>query len=286
MSSLARMLAILDLYSEAEPLWSAEGIAERIACSRPTAYRYVRELCKAGLLMRISGGAYLLGPRLIELDFQIRRSDPVLHAGGPIMRALVEQTGCDVVLANIYGDEVLNVHHEYGVERLSLSYDRGRPHPRFRGATAKSILAFLPRARLRRLYDAHAPEAAKAGLGRDWETFRQHLAPIRRAGWCETAGELDPHLVGLGAPVLGGEREVLGSLTLVATKTRFAVLDHAKVLAMLLDATRRLSLAIADISHPDAAVIRPAVLAAAGGGGAVPIRATASPARRRLRSVK
>ena len=41
-SSLARMLSVLDLFSEQAPLWTAEAITEALQVSAPTGYRYVR----------------------------------------------------------------------------------------------------------------------------------------------------------------------------------------------------------------------------------------------------
>ena len=102
MSSLKKMLAILDLFSPDRPLWSAEEVIVRSGHSRPTGYRYVKELCAAGLLKRSDAG-YSLGPRVIELDYYIRQSDPLLNACKPVMRRLARETGFDVLLASMYG---------------------------------------------------------------------------------------------------------------------------------------------------------------------------------------
>ncbi len=67
-SSLARMLGVIDLFSEDAPVWTVDDIAVKLGYTRATAYRYVGELCDAGLLMRVAQGAYSLGPRIIELD--------------------------------------------------------------------------------------------------------------------------------------------------------------------------------------------------------------------------
>lgn len=144
MSSRARMLTILDCFSDEAPAWTTEDLIGQLGCSKPTAYRYVKELCNAGLLLRIGGGLYVLGPRILELDLQIRRSDPLLRVARPAMRDLVEQTGGDVLLANVYGNQVMNVHREDGPTPAVISYDRGRPHPLFRGSTSKAVLPFLP----------------------------------------------------------------------------------------------------------------------------------------------
>lgn len=253
------MLAVLDLFTAAQPVWTAEDIIARLGTSRPTGYRYVRELVAAGLLMRLTGGLYHLGPRIIELDYQIRATDPVLAAGQPIMKALADRTGCHVLLSNIYGEQVLNVHHEPGIEPLRIKFARGVPLPLFRGSTSKAILAFLPRSRLKRIYDRHAVEIAQSALGRTWDEFRQSLAAIRRAGVAYSSGELDPPNVGNAAPVFGPDGEVLGSLTFVTLDKRWALLDRKQVIALLRAGAQEITAAIARTSHPDAAVLKTAI---------------------------
>jgi DNA-binding IclR family transcriptional regulator len=115
----------------------------------------------------------------------MREIDPVARIGQPLIADLVRQTGCDVLLANMYGDHIVNVLHERGVEHLPLSYDRGRPHPLFRGAPSKAILPFLPRSRALRLYNAHAPLVAESGMGSTWREFWQGLQQIRKKSYSE-----------------------------------------------------------------------------------------------------
>ena len=61
-------------------------------------------------------------------------------------------------LSVIPGLRILNIHHERGPDALGIPHGRGRAHPLFRGATAKTIIAFLPRKDQRKLYDGHAAE--------------------------------------------------------------------------------------------------------------------------------
>ncbi len=252
MSSLKRMLAILDLFTKETPVWTAEDISARLGYTRPTGYRYVRELVTAGLLMRLTGGVYHLGARIIELDHQIRATDPVLLAGQPVMKALAERTGCHVLLSNIYGDQVLNVHHEPGIEPLRIKFSRGVPLPLLRGATSKAILAWLPRPRLRRIYGHLATEIAANGLGRSWEEFRRTLAAIRRQGYVYSGGEIDPPNVGIAAPVFDSDGEILGSLTFVTLMHRWELLDRERHIALLRDGAARISAAIAEVPRPAA----------------------------------
>ena len=235
MSSLRRMLTVLDLFTEAAPAWTAEAIAEKLAYTRPTAYRYVRELAAAGLLRRGSGGTYWLGTRIIELDHQIRLTDPLLLAGSAPMRALADLTGCDVVLGSIYGDRILTVHQEHGLEGISATYGRGRSMPLYRGMLSKMLLASVTRAQLRRIHAAHATEAAAEAeaFAADWDTLLANLKAIRSAGHCISHGELDPGLVGIAVPLLEREHEIHAALGLIVTKQRFATSDVGRLVQML-----------------------------------------------------
>lgn len=245
------MLAVLDLFTADAPVWSADDLITRLGYSRPTGYRYVRELVGAGLLVRLTGGLYHLGPRIIELDRQIREADPVLQTGQPIMKTLAEQTGCHVLLASLYGEQVLNIHHEPGLEKLALTFGRGVPMPLVRGATSKAILAYLPRARLRKVYDRHAKAIARARLGRSWDEFRDALAVIRRQGYCYTGGELDPPNVGVAAPVFAADGDVIGSISFVTLNKRWALIDQPQLIAILCDGAERITRAIASaVAHP------------------------------------
>lgn len=270
MSSLARMLAVLDLFDEGAA-WTAEFIAQRLAISLPTGYRYVRELSNSGLLRRDAGGTYVLGPRVIELDHRIRVGDPLIIASQQAMRDLADETGCDAVLATIYGQNIVTVHQEAGSERISASFGRGRRMPKFRGMMSKNILSALPRARLKKLHAAAAGQARAEPFARDFETLLAEMRRIRRAGYCVTRGELDPGLVGIGVPLASPEHRIIASLGLIIGKQRYAAFDEKRLATMIRAAADRiianLPLPAGDVPAP----VQPARAAAA--GHARPIRA-------------
>src|SRR5580692_9207329 len=134
-----RMLAVLDLFSPERPVLTAEEVAGRLGCSVATAYRYLGRLGAAGLVAGFRA-AYALGPRVIELDHTIRQGDPLLHAAQPVMRELRDASGCDVLLASMFGERILAVHHERGGDPAIVSFGRGRPMPLFRGAGSRMMV--------------------------------------------------------------------------------------------------------------------------------------------------
>jgi DNA-binding IclR family transcriptional regulator len=215
--SADRLLGILDLYAE-QPVWTAEALAKRLHVSVSTAYRYVRSLCRAGLLDPAGGARVVLGPAIIEYDRRIRASDPVLTVAAPIMQKLAARAGREgaVVLTRLYRDRVMCVHQQSarGGNGHLTQYERGRPMSMFKGATSKVILAFLPDRKLKRLFLARRDEIKEARLGNDWKAFKANLRDIRREGFCRTVSEITRSRTGIAAPVFD-ERGVIGSLSVV-----------------------------------------------------------------------
>src|SRR5215831_3417147 len=107
--SLGKMLELLDAFTAAEPAWSTEDLIRFSGTSRSTCYRYIKTLQDAGLLTPVAGGAWMLGPRIIELDRTMRLCDPVTLGGGPAMRRLAQESGHSVLLCVLFSSAVMCV---------------------------------------------------------------------------------------------------------------------------------------------------------------------------------
>lgn len=232
-SSLARLLAVLDLFDDDRLTLTPEAIEAALQVSQPTAYRYVKVLTDAGLLQRQGAATYGLGPRIIVLDRLIRRSDPVLQHAVPYMQELAALTGLDCVTTGLYGDRMLDTHREVSGQPTNLSYGRGRPRPLFLGAAPKAMLSVFPPAPLRRVLEQHAGEAQAAGLPTDWPAFRQHFARIRKAGYYVSRGELEPALGAIAVPLVLADGQVMGAISLVSHVERLALVDETKLAQLL-----------------------------------------------------
>ncbi len=193
----------------------------------------MRQLGEASLLRRDAGGTYMLGPRVIELDHRIRVGDPLLSAGQRVMRALADDSGCDVVLGTIYGERIITIHQEHGIEHLSPSYGRGRRMPLYRGMLSKAVLAALPRGHLRRLYESNPDEAHASSFAPDFDALVTHVKAIRSAGYCVTHGELDRGLCGIGVPLAYPARRLTAALGFIITRERFASSDEHQLAGLL-----------------------------------------------------
>lgn len=245
MSSLDKMLAILDLFDQARTGVQLDDVMRVTQGSRATAYRYLQALAKAGLVAPATGGSHVLGPRIVELDRLVQMTDPLLTSAARPMRDLAEALHANVLLCSYYGNKVLCVDLLWPDRSVDQAYERGRPMPMFRGAMAKTILAHLTPYHLRNIMAWHGPEIRSAGLGEDWEAFRSNMARLRRAGVVVTRGEVVPNLVGIGAPLFDPEGRVLGSLVLAIAEARYDAADTDALASQLAGAARRIGEAIA-----------------------------------------
>jgi DNA-binding IclR family transcriptional regulator len=210
--SLAKTFQILDLFSEAHPVWSTPDILEALDVSRSTGYRYIKALHDAGLLTSVTNGHYSLGPRIIEMDLQIRLTDPLLLASRGVLEGLVESIGHSALLCTAYRDSVLCIGESRAPDSPVNRFSRGQRRPLFQGAVSKVILAHLPHHRLKAIFARQSEEIARAGLGDTWKDFRGTLGQIKRDGHLLTLGEFNPGVYGVAAPVLNEQRTALGSV--------------------------------------------------------------------------
>ena len=214
-SSLERMIGLLDLFDGGAHCWTVEQMHERFGYTRSTLYRYLKVLSDAELLTSLPEAGYVLGPRIVELDYEIRRHDPLIVASAPVMMELVSEIPGIALLCRRYRDKVLCVHQAANpVVVIQSTYERGKPLPLFSGAASRIILAYMPPHHLQRLYEKHSKEFAAGKLGATLSEVRATLKEMRQRGWHSTAGQVTPGITGIAAPIFDGAKNILGSLSL------------------------------------------------------------------------
>lgn len=229
MSSLTRMLSVLDLFTQDKPTWSADEVALQLDCSIPTAYRYLRELSESRLLRAASTGRYALGNRIIELDYQLRSGDPIIQASRSPMKDLAQQVDCDVALVMLSSDHVLTVHYEAHATQMRASYGRGRRMPTFKGAMSLAVLSSLSKPQLRKLLQKNSTELDIAEtIDESLDTLSQKLKTVRKQGYATSLGVLDPHNAGIAIPLEMPEQSIYCGLGLVMSSERFRLLEAEK----------------------------------------------------------
>jgi DNA-binding IclR family transcriptional regulator len=218
------MLDVLDLFSGQATLLTAEDIAALLQVSRPTAFRYARELTAAGFLANYSG-SYSLGARIIKLDYRIRESDPLVQIARPVMRELSGEMVATTAMCRMYNDEIVNVHQEEAAQDGTEILGRGRSLPLFRGSAAKTMLAHLPQAKVRKIYERHSSEPDAQSVGKTWEEFWAVMKSIRQKGYYVSIREVSEHTCGVAAPIALPDVGAVAVLALVFPVSRLPVIN-------------------------------------------------------------
>lgn len=222
MLSHERMLHVVDLFDLDHPEWSFEALIAETGYSRSTLYRYLKTLTDFGLLATLPGKGYTLGPRIIELDYQILTTDPVIHAARPVMIELVKSVAGVSLLCRRYREHVLCVHQESSAPDLRSNYVRGRSRPLMRGAASLAILCNFSSYQLKKLYDQDPKTFVQAGLGGTLAEVRETLRQMRGAGWVHTEGQVTEGVTGVAAPIFDSGDEVVGSLSVTLPQARIS----------------------------------------------------------------
>ena len=208
------MVALLDLFEESPSGWTFERIHSRLGYTRSTLYRYLKVLSDAELLSSLPEAGYTLGPRIVELDHEIRAHDPIIRASRPVMLELVQEIPGIALLCRSYRNKVLCVHQERSTTEIESTYERGRTMPLLRGAASRIILANMPPRTVAALYERQPREFSSAGLGGALAAVQDHLKRIRKTGWDQTTGEVTQGITGIAAPIFDDRDKVLGSLSI------------------------------------------------------------------------
>src|ERR1700736_3896364 len=217
------------LYIVAESPCGLAELCERTGLPRATAHRLAAGLETHRLLARDAQGRWRLGPALSELAGQVH--DPLLAAGAAVLPRLREITGESVQLYRREGTWRVCVAAMEPPAGLRDTVPVGARLPMTAGSGAKVLLAFS---------DAATQQAVLPAAKFSDRT----LAEVRRRGWAQSAGEREPGVASVSAPVRDSSGSVVAAISVSGPIDRIGRRPGARWAADLLAAadalTRRL----------------------------------------------
>jgi DNA-binding IclR family transcriptional regulator len=232
-ASVARALALLDELGATPDGLGVNELARRIGVNASTASRLLATLEAGGIVDRApEGGPYRLGLRLVTLaDGVLARLD-VRDLARPRLRRLVEATGETATLSVPGPVDAITVDFVAAGSSVVSVARLGRPSIGHATAAGKVALAF-----------GTGPEAAGTDLAPytertivDPAVLAAEVDAVRARGWAEAAGEREPDLNALAAPVFGRAGDLAAVLGLQGPAARLTAERRAEVLPALLEA--------------------------------------------------
>ncbi|MFL9927331.1 IclR family transcriptional regulator [Herbaspirillum lusitanum] len=215
-SIVDRVLHVLACVAKAGRPISAKQIAAQVALPLSTVYRHLAALKKWGLLQEhMDSGLFEPGPTGVQLAWGFDQNSNLISQSREEISALVARTGESVGLLVYINGQMVCIAMEEADQPLRCSFVKGRAHSMFKGASAKSLLAFLPRSLQQRLIDTEY-----AGAPQEGEALHAQMAEVRKRGYAISESEVDFGVWGVSAPLLSHNGRLEGTLTLMAPALR------------------------------------------------------------------
>ena len=207
--SVDRALSLLDCVAEAAPDGeTAARLAVQCDINRATAWRLLGALEDHGLVEREPGtNRYKLGFALLRMA-AAAGYDGLVRKTRPVLDRVCAETGetADLAVAGMHG--VTYVSEAAPPSVLQISW-LAREVPLHATSTGKAFLAWLPPDEARGLLDDPLPRYTDTTVT-DPDALMDELEATRERGYAECAGELEPALYGVSAPILNSDERPLG----------------------------------------------------------------------------
>lgn len=222
LGTVARVIALLRILAERSNRVTLSDLATELSLAPSTIHRLLAMLKSEGLVDRDPvSKMYYCDAEFVRIASLVLNSSQIKDLAMPSLRALIEEFN-ETTLLCLYLPQQRRytiVSALHGTELLRYDVQENTPLQMAWGATARSILAFLPEEDIDAILKDATPSATGADVVDD--TTRKELATIRKRGFALTKGQRIAGSIGIGAPVYGIGGKVLGSLCLTIPKGRF-----------------------------------------------------------------
>ena len=194
---------------------SIAALAEQTGLAQSTLYRQVALLKRWGFVAE-HDGEYGPGPLSVQLAWGFDQSSFLIHEAQPDMAALAVASGETIGLLVAVRTRPSAWTWWKASIRCAARSQGSRPAAG-PSASAKSLLAFMPVARLQAALGYLAGEA-----GMDPARLSGELETIRGQGYAVTDSEVDAGVWGVSVPIFQRAHQAVASITLMAPSTRAA----------------------------------------------------------------
>lgn len=213
---LDRAVAVLDSVEAGAHTFTE--IVEATSFSRTTTHRLVKSLVEHELLAFRGGYGYRLGPGLLRFAQRAMLELPLRDVAHPFLERLAEMTGESAQLYVRSTLERVCIDAVESASELRTIVSVGSSLPLTAGSAGKVFLAFGELgAPGERLIDDAIRRTPATPVGED---LRRQLHLVRRRGWANSAGEREPGVGSVSAPVFGSLGELLAAVSVSGPESR------------------------------------------------------------------
>jgi DNA-binding IclR family transcriptional regulator len=229
-NSVAKGVQLLEELGRAKRPVALKDLARLAHLNKATAYRLLNALCQKGLAQKVgSQGIYALGPKLLVLAEEYRRSFTMRDRVLPYLDQLVRVTGETAIYCERYQqDYCVTIERRESPHQTRTVIETGMPRPLYAGSSALAILAMLPQEEILSVLAKQPLEKFTAHTLTSQKEILKKLEAIRRRGYAVSVQERYSFTAGIGAPCVLGQN-VFGSIAVIGPTERIKATGVDKI---------------------------------------------------------
>jgi IclR family acetate operon transcriptional repressor len=225
---LDRTFAILDLFDEERPEWTATEVARTLELPVPTTHRILMALKQRGYVSQHEETKrFRLGVGALHLGDRAHAAVDLRSLSLPVLKRLSRETGETALLTVVApgGSRGVCLERVETAQPLRLSVQPGRRVPLHAGASQKALLAFLPSDAVDRVLSQPLERLCEHTIVEPRQ-LRAELTGIRDRGWADSNEETNLGGRGIALPVLSERGDVVCAIGIAGPSAR---LDDARI---------------------------------------------------------
>jgi DNA-binding IclR family transcriptional regulator len=244
---LKAMLLLRQLAEHRTPV-GVQQLGRETGLNVSTVHRLLQLLTRDGMVSyEVGTRVYGIGTECIRFAARVLGSDSLIGRVRPIIAELAGHLGetCAFTLYESKTFSKVIAIVERGPQPLGYDFEVGARDGIHAGASGKPILGFLPDDEIEQMLRQRLPRLTEHTVV-DPEEIRRQVRQIRKRGYATSHGERVPGMGhGVGAPVFGPQRKVIGSVVATIPSFRWRSDRLAAVARTVMDYAERASV-IAD----------------------------------------
>ena len=216
---VGKALATLDELRKSPEALSLNALTQRIGLAKPSLFRILHTLEKAGYLERDAAGLYR-APEWLRPMASSHVQQQLINAATPRLKALNREFRETISLAMLFENHIEVVATIESPQLIRMGNTVGRILPPHASSLGKAITAFQSEERRESLIRSYGLHRFTAHTITDEVELKQELERIRQTGRSLDAEESALGGSCFGAPIRATDRAVIGALSLSMPKMR------------------------------------------------------------------
>ncbi len=241
-AALIKGIKILTVIAETPRALTVRELSEAVMLPRPTVYRLLATLIKAGLVRQsATGHSYQLGNTLVAIAHRALEQTDIRDIAHEHLVALRDETGETVHLAILHNNMMLYVDNLDSRERVRMACSLGVSVPLHNTAVGKVYLAFLPEQEQQTMFQQLSLTQVTGRSITSLAELRSEMADAKARGWATDEGENERDIFCFGAPVLNREGRPVAGISISVPRFRMQAKVEASYVEPLLRVTTAVS---------------------------------------------